>query len=114
MNIKELTKKFSEEDKNWTLEGVRNWIVAKKGISAIHASYGISKVLMDMEIGKIKVESHSGPEGFDNLVLNVARDQMKKEAKDGIIEMEKMLNGQIKEIRGGYFRKLGKALFGRL
>ena len=93
---------------------MQTWIVSKKGIPVRYASYGISKVLMDMELGKMQVKSNHGADGFDNLALRIARDQMAREAKDGITEMEKVINEQIKEIRGGYFRKVAMAIFGRL
>ncbi len=130
MNIEELTKKFKEEDENWSLEVLLNWLVKEKGIPQEIATAAIQATLIEMEAGNLNIDTHHGPDGFDNVVLRSAREYIQKAheltiqtlSEDLEERMKKLvedrtgsLEGKIKELTSGSrWSKAWKAIRGKL
>jgi len=115
MNIDELTKKFREEDKNWSLEVLLKWLIEKKGIPKEIASVSIQATLIEMESGKLKIDSHHGQDGFDNIILRNAKEYI-QQANDLTLQMlNKDLEERMKNLTGGgRWSKLWRVFRGKL
>jgi hypothetical protein len=73
----ELIRPYLMEDPNWNLDVLREWLVRKKGIPQEVALSSIEKGLLTLDGGR-KIPSHHGPTGFDQFVLGLAMDYLRK------------------------------------
>jgi hypothetical protein len=116
MDINALTKKYTDEDKHWSVAVLMKWLTERKQIPAEIASHSLAEVLLEVESGKDIPTHHE----FDNYVLQKSREhltsinQMTVDYLATKIDKFKEVVEVVKPIEGGYWKKLWMALAGKL
>lgn len=118
MDIQGLTKRYRDEDPQWSIEGLLKWLRDKKQIPEDIAEYSLKLGLIDLENG-VDIPTHHTETGFDNYILNIAREFMIEQERIKIQKMEAEIENKIKMIRlakpsGNRFVRAFKVLAGKL
>lgn len=120
MTREELIKSYQEEDKFWSVENLMRWLIQEKGIPSEIATLAFEEAIQNVISGKIEMPTHrfdkiEGCIGFDNYVLQIAREHLRETNKMVENYIEEKINKLLKEkLSGNRFSKMWRALIGRI